>query len=432
MLYIIIYDPQYTSYNLIPNILPSVLPKHHTILEYDVRDADIYTYMFYLRQYLLFYCGRYRTNKLERLNMFYERWNRIGFDPNISYYKNLMYLLLDRVIIEEPNKNECVNLSNLMPYMIRNGIIDYLLPMDIFKICMLSHKYYDTIYPRLLSMKDDDLRFVEVEDDVIYAYSNGYVCMYNDGDVMTTLSNNDIPCYINSNRITTVQDEICYVSRLLPYPIKLQEKDDMMLSFDIEHRDPMRDYYSAIQGGSLCYPMQLALRGLWTDSSRHLIKDYYVNDVMRDIEYDIIEYNDHGNDHDNGNGDIQSSIEHISRNVNAVLYNDHHIREYDIGTMLTIDGEYVYDKKSTLTPYGIFNTSVGRLSYYYGSSIYHIHVCNGIRGPCHIFDYRGDITWLPGKYLGHGRWELGDPEETFKYHISYDENKTILEAVLYK
>lgn len=373
-LHIIVYSKKYTTdINFIPNALPSILPKHNEIITYNVN--DVFKYLFYLKQYLFVHSNMVKHGSMyccdenvgHNMETFYNRWSVIGYDPNLSYYKNLMYLLFDRY---PPQHDENMyDLSNFNINILRDCIVDFLEPKDIFKICIANKEYYGLLYERLITMKKGDLR-----GDY---YSNGYMT-------------DRIEIYLSHlellHNLIKVNDINMYVSEAVPYPIDPNVNTESLR------------YLCAINSGDgyTPYTIECALYGKWTDKTRTWVKELHVPDVM---------------------------------GRPSKLYSNPYCNDVDgMSCMLTIDGDIITGSNMLQTPHGIFKLSNNGISTYSGSSIYNIHAYrHSIHSkPEHLSDYRGNEPSIEGKDLGNNRWLMGDPKETFAYILTYDDECNVI------
>lgn len=372
-LHIIVYDREYHRINFIPNIIPTILPNHHAIITHNVN--DVYKYLFYLKQYLFVHSNMAKhgsmycctVNVRHNMDAFYNRWNAIGYDPTLSYYKNLMYLLFDRY--PSPYDENMYDLGNFNTNILRDCIIDFLEPKDIFKICITSKEYYELLYERLIAMKKRDLKEVIIGGDY---YSNGYMPDRTEID----LFNHELVYNLaNINGIDM------YISESVPYPIDPDiNTETLRYLFAIGNGD-----------GHTPYLVESALYGKWTDETRTWVKELHMPDI-------------------------------IGRP--SKLYSNPYYNDVDgTSSMLTIDGDVIVGSDMLQTPYGIFKLSSNSIHTYSGNSIYNIHTYRHSMydKPVHLFDYGGNQPGIEGTDLGNNRWLMGDPEETFTYILTYDE-----------
>lgn len=103
----------------------------------------------YLLQYMIKY-GNARLTKMgyltnssvgELMEDFNKRY-QLYYNSHNSWRRN-MFDILNPLPVNENIKHDLSNISELI---LRDGVVDFLSPCDIFKLCLMSHNFYDALY----------------------------------------------------------------------------------------------------------------------------------------------------------------------------------------------------------------------------------------------------------------------------------------------
>lgn len=250
---------------------------------YGVTDETLCYILQYMNRYggiTVIYNTRYECT-VPIINLIHDFKIRLRQYQNTSWRRTMFNIL--QPIHTKQHKD---GITGLTPYMIRDGIADYLLPIDIFKICMLSHESYNVLHPILEYRRKTDIthRTIRICDEItvkLSAYSNGLIVdniIVNDKYNIRTV---DKPSTYYRHKLWEIYYEHLlnigivkylndsYVSNNLPHPIdntKNGSKAGRYLASICNYATIECPYFILIR---------LACHGFWILSTREWIKELY-------------------------------------------------------------------------------------------------------------------------------------------------------------